>query len=197
DRVPLSLAQERLWFLWCLDPAGNAYNVTGAWRLRGALDVAALRSAVKNLVARHEILRTRIEETDGQAVQVVSTDPVFGWELRDFGGLVGADQDARLQQALQEMANAPFDLARGPMLSVELLVLGEREHVLVLAMHHIVSDGWSIAILLKELGLLYAAARERVEADLPRLPIQYADYALWQRQTLTDDALPPHLAYWR
>src|SRR5262249_57757326 len=139
----------------------------------------------------------RIEETDGLAVQVVSAEPAFGWEQRDLSSLAGSDQDARLQQALQTTANAPFDLARGPMLSVELLALGEREHVLVLAMHHIVSDGWSVSILLKELGLLYAAARERVEADLPRLPIQYADYALWQRQTLTDDALPPHLAYWR
>jgi amino acid adenylation domain-containing protein/non-ribosomal peptide synthase protein (TIGR01720 family) len=197
DRLPLSLAQERLWFLWCLDPSGNAYNVTGAWRLSGSLDVAALRSAVKNLVARHEILRTRIEEGDGQAVQVVGAEPAFGWEQRDLSGLVGPDQAVRLQRALQEMANAPFDLARGPMLKVQLLKLSEQQHVLVLAMHHIVSDGWSVSILLKELGLLYEAARDSVEANLPSLPIQYADYALWQRQTLTEDALSAQLAYWR
>ncbi|MCW8061226.1 amino acid adenylation domain-containing protein, partial [Agrobacterium tumefaciens] len=198
NRVALSHAQERLWFLWRLEPDSPAYNIVGAVRLDGALNVGALREAVTGLVRRHESLRTRFEDVDGTAWQVIEPEPAFGWTEHDLA--VIADHQAReaaLREALDRAAQTPFDLEKGPVLRIELFHLGEQEHVLHFAMHHIVSDGWSIDILVREFAAFYEAALESRQPDLPELPIQYADYALWQREWLDDEALKGQLDYWK
>ncbi|WP_394833990.1 non-ribosomal peptide synthase/polyketide synthase [Pendulispora rubella] len=177
--IPLSFAQERLWFLWKLEPESAAYTVGGALRLEGELDVPVLRAALTSIVARHESLRTRFEAgPDGTPLQIVSDAPDFAWTERD--GEPSPDALAR-----------PFDLEHGPLFRAELAKRGPGDHVLVLAMHHIVSDGASVDRFLAELAAAYRG--EKLEA----LPIQYADYALWERDTANGAAMVQKLAYWR
>jgi acyl carrier protein len=195
DRLALSLAQERLWFLWRLEPDSSAYNIAGAVRLEGALDAHAVRVALTGVVARHEALRTRFEDVDGIAMQVIGAEPVYSWAEHDISD--ASDQSVRLEGLLREHGLAPFDLEHGPLLRAGLVRLGDAEHVLMLAMHHIVSDGWSMKVLLNEFGALYVAALEAREADLPPLSIQYGDYSLWQREHLDDEVLDEQLTYWR
>ncbi|HEY0185788.1 MAG TPA: amino acid adenylation domain-containing protein, partial [Rhodopila sp.] len=180
-----------------MDPASAAYVVSGALRLTGVLDASAFRFALDGLVSRHEALRTRFEERDGVAWQVVDAAPHYAWSEHDLSGLAEADREAELAGRLHAAGQAAFDLAQGPVLRAALIRLGPEEHVLSLAMHHIVSDGWSIGILLRELLALYEAARQDREAGLAPLPIQYGDYALWQREWLEGGALEAQLAYWR
>ncbi|WP_035559561.1 non-ribosomal peptide synthetase [Burkholderia sp. 9120] len=194
ERLPLSHAQERLWFLWKLEPHSAAYNMVGALRLAGELDVVRLRAALDTLVARHASLRTRFGETEGVAWQHLAEfanadEAHYGW--REVDHVEGSDLDVMLQQ----LSRAPFDLERGPLFNVTLLRQGDREHVLHLALHHIVSDGWSQAILQKELGALYRAGGEANALDA--LSIEYGDYALWQREWLEGAALDAQLDYWR
>ncbi|MHC1548042.1 condensation domain-containing protein [Phyllobacterium sp. K27] len=196
--VPLSHAQERLWFLWRLEPDSPAYNIVGAVRLDGILNVPALRTAVTGLVRRHESLRTRFEDVDGTAWQVIEPEPVFGWTEHDLAAITDHQaREAALREGLDRAAQTPFDLEQGPLLRIELFHLGEQEHVLHFAMHHIVSDGWSIDILVREFSAFYEAALDGRQPDLPELPIQYADYALWQREWLDDEALKGQLDYWK
>ncbi|MGK6317860.1 condensation domain-containing protein, partial [Neorhizobium sp. DT-125] len=197
DRIPLSPAQERLWFLWRLDPDSAAYTIAGSIRLEGELDVAALRSAAAAVVARHESLRTRFAETDGVAHQLVAETPDFGWTLEDLQGLVAAAREDALERMLAAGAAMPFDLVNGPLLRLRLIQLGEHEHVLQVAMHHIVSDAWSMPILMKEFAAFYNGARKGEAIELAPLAIQYGDYALWQRTWLDEDAVAGQLAYWR
>ncbi|TWT10294.1 non-ribosomal peptide synthetase, partial [Reyranella sp. CPCC 100927] len=197
DRIPLSPAQESLWFLWKLEPHSAAYNLPGLVRLKGSLDVNALRGALRALVERHESLRTRFAEADGVAFQVVSDEPAYGWSEVDLRELEPAVREALLQERVHVMGTAPFDLEADPLLRVEWVRLTDAEHVLLVTMHHIVADGWSIGICLRELEVLYGAAREGLAAALPALPIQYADYALWRRESLAGDAMATQLAYWR
>ena len=197
DWLPLSPGQERLWFLWCLEPESPAYNISGALQLDGELDAAALRAALQGLVERHESLRVHVEERDGAAWQVVDAEPGFGWATCNLSTLPAPRRPAKLTQQLEEAAAAPFDLRRGKLLRARLIKLSEREHVLAIAMHHIVSDGWSIAVLLRELAELYAAASASRAVNLPALPVQYGDYALWQRASLNHVEQSAQLAYWR
>ncbi|MFD5028671.1 amino acid adenylation domain-containing protein, partial [Streptomyces sp. NPDC058373] len=183
--LPLSYAQERLWFLDDFARDGVEYNVVTGLRLTGRLDRAALSAAVAGLVARHEALRTTFAEADGRGTQVV-----HAW-------LDVPVRTARLDEALALAASAPFDLRSGPLLRVLLARTAEDEHVLVLAMHHIVTDGWSMGIVTRELSELYAAAVRGEEAGLPALPVQYPDFAVWQRDRLSGAALDEDLAYWR
>jgi amino acid adenylation domain-containing protein len=187
--LPLSFAQERLWFLDDFDRGGVEYNVVTALRLTGDLDVAALRVAVAGLVARHESLRTTFESVDGRGVQVVHAP-----EDVDV-----AVQVVALDEALREAVSTPFDLRTGPLFRVLLARSQEQEqeHVLVLAMHHIVTDGWSMGVITRELSALYTAAVRGEQASLPELPLQYPDFAVWQRGHLSGDALDGHLDYWR
>jgi amino acid adenylation domain-containing protein/non-ribosomal peptide synthase protein (TIGR01720 family) len=196
-RLPLSHAQERLYMLWRLEPHSAAYNIAGALRLAGDLDLAALRAALAIIIARHEGLRMHVEERAGIPLQVVAADPVHGWAELDLGGRPAGECAMALQQRLQATAAAPFDLMLGPLLRAELIRLDAKEHVLAVAMHHIVADGWSIAILLKELAAAYGAVRDNGTPAFPALPIQYPDYALWQRQQVRDAMLDAQLAYWR
>ncbi|WP_255249656.1 condensation domain-containing protein, partial [Streptomyces albidoflavus] len=190
--LPLSFAQERLWFLEEFAGSTVEYNVVEALRLTGPLDTGALRAAFAALVARHEALRTTFGSVEGRGVQVVheAGQPV---EFRTAEVGTGEDGAARLAEAVRQEAARPFDLRTGPLLRVLLLRRTAREHVLVLALHHIVTDGWSMGVLTRELGALYTAAVEDRDAALPALPLQYPDYAAWQRgRSVAED----EIAYW-
>ncbi|MGC9671047.1 non-ribosomal peptide synthase/polyketide synthase [Planosporangium sp. 12N6] len=194
--LPLSFAQQRLWFLNELEPDSAEYLTPSAVRLRGRLDVDALRTAFTALVARHESLRTTVETVDGHGVQVVHPPRQVDLPVLDLSALPEPDRDAELRTVLARVTTTPFDLRRGPLLRTCLVRLAPDEHVLVMAMHHIITDGWSIGVIADELSALYTAAVDGEEATLAPLPIQYADYAVWQRDRLSDAALADALRYW-
>ncbi|HEV2733489.1 MAG TPA: condensation domain-containing protein, partial [Longimicrobiaceae bacterium] len=193
----LSYAQQRLWFLEQLGGMGSTYHVRRWLRLRGGLDRGALARALDRIVARHEALRTTFVVVDGEPRQRIAPAEESGFALleHDLGG--HADPESELRRLMAEEAGAPFDLERGPLIRGRLVRLAADEHVLLLAMHHIVSDAWSAGVLVGELGALYGAFL-RGEADpLPPLPVQYADYAAWQRRWVEDEVLEGQAAYWR
>ncbi len=197
--LALSFSQQRLWFLDTLDrAAGAAYHMPVALRLTGALDRAALRAALDRIVARHEILRTTFATAKGQPFQRIA-DASAGFALveQDLRELPAGEQQASVARLGEAEAAAPFDLAAGPLIRGRLLALGAEQHVLLITQHHIVSDGWSIGVLVEELAALYDAFRQQRPDPLPALPIQYADYAAWQRDWLRGDALAGQVAFWR
>ncbi|MEK6426006.1 MAG: amino acid adenylation domain-containing protein, partial [Burkholderia gladioli] len=196
--LPLSHAQQRLWFLWNLQPDSSAYHIDGGLVLRGEIDMAALRGSFDALVARHESLRTRfVEAADGQAVQVVDDAATARCDCRIVDLVDRADRDAALSAWTASLSYAPFDLGKGPLLRVGVARLAADEHLLVVAMHHIVSDGWSIGVLLREFVDGYRALSAGQPFVQEALPIQYADYAVWQRRWLDDGEQARQLAYWR
>ncbi|HEV3050216.1 MAG TPA: FkbM family methyltransferase, partial [Longimicrobium sp.] len=195
--LPLSFAQERLWILDRLESQSAVYNILAARRLGGALDQAALQRALGEIVRRHEALRTVFAEVDGSPVQVIAPFGGFSLPVEDLSGLGEADREAAVGRRAGEEARRGFDLATGPLFRAALLRLGAEEHVLLLSMHHIVSDGWSMGVLFRELSALYAAYREGGESPLPELAVQYADYAVWQREQLAGEVLDRQLAYWK
>ncbi|HEX8276356.1 MAG TPA: amino acid adenylation domain-containing protein, partial [Longimicrobiaceae bacterium] len=197
DALPLSSAQERVWFLDRLDPQGAVYNIPVALRLAGALDEPALARALGETVRRHESLRTVFRERGGAPVQAVTPFAGFAVAAEDLSRLDASGREAAVRRRVREEAARPFDLAAGPLFRARLLRLTDEEHVLLLCMHHIVSDGWSMGVLFGELAALYGAFREGAESPLPELPVQYADYAAWERANLRDEVLEPRLAYWR
>ena len=194
--APLSFAQQRLWFLDQLEPQSPFYNVAAAVRMTGALDAAALEQALQASIARHDALRTTFRTTDGQPEQVVA--PRIDWSLSRVR-LQGTDADARDQELRRlgaEEALRPFDLVRGPLLRATLVRLADREHVLLLTMHHICCDGWSMGVLRQEIAQNYAALMKGRPAKLAPLPIQYADFAAWQREQLAGATLARLQSYW-
>ncbi|MFJ9032816.1 amino acid adenylation domain-containing protein, partial [Streptomyces sp. NPDC102274] len=191
--LPLSYGQERLWFLDDFTPGGVEYNTGLALRLTGSLDMAALRAALNGLTARHEALRT----TFGGGVQTVHPTLTVPLRAVDLSAKNDADRTHALDEALRTEQSTPFDLAAGPLFRALAVNLGAEEHVLVLSMHHIVTDGWSMGVITRELGALYAAAVRGEDADLAELPVQYPDFAVWQRDRLTGDAHARQLDYWR
>ncbi|WP_414449351.1 amino acid adenylation domain-containing protein [Burkholderia sp. 22PA0099] len=194
--LPLSFAQQRMWFLDRLDRrASAAYHVPAGVRLRGALNVAALRRALDRIVERHEVLRTRFATTDGEPVLQIDARRPFALEQHDLSGL--ADAQAALLRHAEAEADAPFDLSAGPVVRGRLLRMGEQDHVLLVTMHHIVSDGWSMGVLIREFGALYQAFVAGQPDPLPPLAIQYADYAVWQRRRVSGEMLQQQLAYWK
>jgi FkbM family methyltransferase len=197
QELPLSFAQQRLWFIDQLEPGSVFYNVPAAVRLQGSLNQEALARTFTEVVSRHEVLRTRFATVNGRAVQVVEEATPVALAVEELSALEIGEQEARVREWAARDAATPFDLSRGPLLRVKLLRLGEQEHVVLLTMHHIVSDGWSVGVLIKEVGALYAAYAAGQESPLPELPIQYADFALWQRAYLQGEVLEQHLAYWR
>jgi amino acid adenylation domain-containing protein len=197
EPAPLAFAQQRLWFLEQLEPHSPLYNVHAAFRVQGALDAAALQTALDGLVARHEALRTTFAAPDGQPVQVVGAPRPVPLAVVDLTAHPEPEREAACQRCLAAEVRRPFDLTRDLLLRALLVRLGADEHVLLVAKHHIASDGWSTGVLWRELGQLYAAAVAGRPPDLPALPIQYADYAIWQRQWLQGDVLAAQLAYWR
>jgi hypothetical protein len=195
--LPLSFAQQRLWFLDQWNPGSHFYNLHTSVRIDGPLDVAVFERALNMLVARHETLRTIFPAEEGRPVQVILPALTIEVSARDLGGATeGASLEAASELAVAEVQR-PFDLARGPLIRALLLRLEPASHVLVLSMHHIVSDGWSTAVLIPELVALYDACRNGAAAALAPLPIQYADYACWQREWLQGDVLARQLAYWK
>jgi amino acid adenylation domain-containing protein len=199
ELIPLSFAQQRLWFIAQMgQQSSGAYHMAGGLRLRGALDESALQAALDRIVQRHEALRTHFELVEGQPVQRIARQASFALARQDLSA--SADPAAELAQCSHREAHEPFHLDRGPLIRGRLLRLAEQEHVLLLTMHHIVSDGWSMGVLINELGELYRAyASHEVPADidpLPALPAQYADYAVWQRRWLDGELLQSQQAYW-
>ncbi|HSU14835.1 amino acid adenylation domain-containing protein, partial [Longimicrobium sp.] len=190
--LPLSFAQERLWFLDRLQPESAFYNIPLGVRLRGELDAAALERALGEVVRRHEALRTVFREEDGAPVQVILPFAGFALAVEDLG----TGGEAEMRRRAEEEAVRPFDLAAGPLFRARLLRLDQEEHVLLLCLHHAVSDGWSMGVLFRELSALYEAFRDGREPPLPELAVQYADYAAWEREQLRGEALERQLSWW-
>ncbi|HVR95699.1 MAG TPA: non-ribosomal peptide synthase/polyketide synthase [Thermoanaerobaculia bacterium] len=194
--LPLSFAQQRLWFLDRLEPGGTAYNMAAPVRLRGVLDVAALRHAVGEIVRRHEVLRTTFGEVDGQPVQRIAPAGAFHLPVVDLGGLAEEARGREASRLADAAARRPFDLGRGPLMRETLMDLGG-EHVVLFTVHHIVADGWSLGVLMREMSALYGAFSQGLPSPLPELPVQYADFAGWQQRWLAGETLAGDLAYWR
>ncbi|HEX2264347.1 MAG TPA: condensation domain-containing protein, partial [Pseudonocardiaceae bacterium] len=196
--LPLSFAQQRLWFLDQFEPNSAEYIITPiALRLRGALDVDALNSALSGLVARHESLRTTFHAVDGRGAQVVHPPERVEVLVRDLSDLPVAEKEPELARILEQECTRPFDLAEGPLMRPQLVRLDQQEHVLTVTMHHIVTDGWSTGLIDSELSVLYAAAVQGELPRLPELPVQYADFAVWQRDRLSGEVLAEQMGYWR
>ena len=197
ERLPLSFAQQRLWFLGQMEGGSEAYHVPLQVRLRGALDVEALRRALDRIVARHEVLRTTFAVMEGEPVQRIQAVEQARFELREEDLGERAETSGELARRIQEEAGRPFDLGSGPLIRGQLLQMAEDEHVLVITMHHIVTDEWSMGIFLNELNTLYGAYREGQGDPLPELEVQYADYAVWQRQLIEGERLQQQAEYWK
>ncbi|MCI3945700.1 non-ribosomal peptide synthetase [Pseudomonas syringae] len=195
--LPLSFAQQRLWFLAQMDGASTAYHMPAGLRLHGLLDRSALQGALDQVVARHEALRTRfVRHAHLHAVQHIDAQDI-GFSLRHVDLQDQAEAGQQLQALLREEAQAPFDLAQGPLARGTLIRLGETEHVLLVTLHHIISDGWSIGVLTREVAALYEAFSQGLADPLPPLTLQYADYAAWQRHWLNGDVLDKQSRYWQ
>ncbi|RKH68395.1 amino acid adenylation domain-containing protein, partial [Corallococcus llansteffanensis] len=197
DAPPLSFAQQRLWLIDQLEPGTATYNMPVALRLSGALDVESLRRGLEALVHRHEALRTTFRDAPEGPVQVIAPPSVLTLDLTDLRALPPEERQAESRRRATAEALRPFALTTGPLLRAALLVLEEQEHVLLLTVHHIVSDGWSLGVLVREVAELYQAFASGRPSSLAPLPLQYADYAAWQRQGSQGDALEAQLSYWR
>ncbi|WP_367127826.1 amino acid adenylation domain-containing protein [Saccharothrix sp. HUAS TT1] len=195
--APMSPAQQRLWFQHELSPDTADYSTPVGYRLSGPLDPAALATALTGLVERHEALRTTFDWLDGHGVQTVRPAPPAVLGFADLSDLPADRRETGLADCLADEVERPFDLRTGPLFRALLVRCAPEEHVLVLNAHHIVSDGWSVGVLARDLGPLYEAARRRARADLPAPPVRYADVAAWQRDSVSGPAFADRLAYWR
>ncbi len=197
QELPLSFAQQRLWFLDQLEPDNPFYNIPQGLRMRGELNLLALEKSLTEIVRRHEVLRTTYTMRRGQPVQVIASEPDVPLRQLDLATLPEAKREDAVQAFVAEEARRPFNLEQGPVIRATLLRLGVRENVLVLNTHHIASDGWSVGLFIKELTELYAAFAQGRPSPLPEMPVQYADFAVWQREWIQGDVLRKHMAYWR
>jgi amino acid adenylation domain-containing protein len=196
--LPLSYAQERLWFLDQLVPDSALYNIPQAVRVRGELSLAALSASLSEMVRRHETLRTHFKADEAGGVwQEIEAATAMPLEVEDLQAWEAKEREQELWRRVREEASAPFDLSRGPLLRMRVLRLSANEHVLLMTLHHIISDGWSMGVMIRELGALYTSFYQGETSPLPELPIQYADFALWQREWLSGSVLEQQLEYWR
>src|SRR6185312_2977781 len=196
--LELSFAQQRLWFLEQLEgQSGGRHNMTAAVGLEGELDSQALHRSLDAMVRRHEVLRTRFESVSGKPLQIVEPAFELRLEVEDLRQVPADEREEEAARRLAAVRRTAFDLGSAPLLRATLLRLGEREHVLSVVMHHIVSDGWSMGVLIGELGALYEGYREGRDAVLAELPVQYGDFAMWQRRWLRGPELERQLAYWQ
>jgi amino acid adenylation domain-containing protein len=195
--LPLSFVQERLWILDQLEPGNTTYNLGSALAIDGPLDVKALEESLGEIIRRHETLRTSFTADDGIPQQVIAPAASFQLPCIMLNDVPEEKREQKIQELINREARRPFDLARGPLFRACLLCVDKESHVLLLNMHHIVSDGWSMGVLFKELSVIYAALVTKTEVSLPTLPVQYADFAIWQRQWLTGKTLAKQLAYWK
>ncbi|HKN82571.1 MAG TPA: amino acid adenylation domain-containing protein [Pyrinomonadaceae bacterium] len=197
DHLALSFAQQRLWFLDQLNPGSTAYNVARAFRFVGRLNVPMLEKTLSEIQRRHESLRTTFALVEGQPVQVIQEPAPLTIPITDLTNLPEAERDARARQLATEEAQRRFDLVRGPLWHTSVVQLGEEEFTVLFTMHHIVSDGWSLGVLVREVATLYQSFLNQQPSPLPELEIQYADFAHWQRELLQGEFLESQLAYWR
>ncbi len=195
--MPVSFAQQRLWFIDQFDPSSASYNIPAGVVIEGELDVEALRRALNEVVNRHETLRTSVVTNEGEPAQVIAESAEVGLPLIDLTG--EAEQAARqkAEQMAARQAREPFELGRGPLMRASLMKVAEQRHVFVVVMHHIISDGWSMNVLIDEVTALYGAYLRGEESGLRELEVQYADYAVWQREWLKAEVLEAELSYWR
>lgn len=196
QRIPLSFPQERLWFLTQLEPENPSYNVPVALRLSGDLNVVALENSINAIVSRHETLRTKFSAVDGEPFQFVSAGKTASLEFVDLTLLAGVDVQVESRRLMSAAVERPFDLEQDYPLRVSLIKLASNDHLLLLTMHHIVSDAWSVNIFIQELSILYEAFTTQYEPRLPELPIQYRDYAAWQRNWLQNGFPREQVDYW-
>ena len=197
ERLPLSYSQQRLWFIHQLQKSTPEYNMPAAFRLRGELAVSALQRALDHIVERHEILRTRFVEIEGEPAQVIAAELHIALPIDDLSGLDDEAKRACINTAIRGEHEQAFDLTRGPLLRLRLLKLAHADHVLLWTVHHIVFDAWSQSVFLRELMALYEAFCAGEKNPLPALPVQYADFALWQRSWLNEGAMICELEYWK
>ncbi|MBC6430914.1 hypothetical protein FM036_08780 [Nostoc sp. HG1] len=197
NTFPLSFAQQRLWFLDQLQPGNIAYNIFQGLRLIGRLNIPALQQSFNEVVQRHEALRTTFTAVDGQPIQVISPSLTLNIPVIDWRSLPPEQWEAELLQLANAEAQRPFDLAKDPLLRVTIVRLAETEQALFLIMHHIISDAWSLNLLIEEIVTLYTAFDAQQPSPLPKLPIQYADYAVWEQNYLQGEVLQTLLNYWR
>ncbi len=196
-KIPLSLAQQRLWFLDRLETNKAIYNLFRGFRLTGKIDVGCLERAIEAIIERHEILRTSFDVVDGVTVQAIAPGVPFSLEISDLQDLPATERSAKVEEIRREVQGWVFDLTRPPLLKIVLIRLSDREHHLLITMHHIISDDWSIQVFLKELSVLYTAFRQDSASPLPPLPVQYGDYTHWQHQYLAGEVVEEQLDYWR
>ncbi|MBX7222933.1 MAG: amino acid adenylation domain-containing protein [Blastocatellia bacterium] len=194
---PVSFAQRRLWFIDQFGVGSAVYHLPGVFRLRGELQTQVLTQCFNQVVRRHETLRTTFQMVDGEPMQVVSPELTLTIPVRNLTGLASEEAHIQAHKLAQAEIEAPFDLAKGPLLRVGLIQLGLAEHILVVTMHHIVSDGWSLGVLVKEVAELYDAFSQNQPSPLPELPLQYADFTLWQKEYLQGEVWAEQLGYWK
>jgi NRPS condensation-like uncharacterized protein len=197
EYAPLSFAQQRLWFLDKLSPQNSAYNLPAAVRLKGQLNLPALQQTFNEIVRRHEVLRTAFAEINGQPAQVISPDIKFNVTVINLQNLPELEQKIAVEKLAVEEAQRPFNLTQAPLFRATLLQLNDAEYVLLLTMHHIISDGWSMGVVVREVGAVYEAFSTSKSSPLPELPVQYGDFSSWQRQNLQGEKLEKQLAYWK
>ncbi len=195
--MPLSFAQRRLWFLDQLEPGSPAYNIPVALSLKGDLQAAALEWSLEEIIRRHEVLRTNFVTENDEPIQIITPMTSFVLPVEDLTAVPAEQKEAEARRRAQAEAIRPFDLAAGSLIRARLVKLDSKEHVLLLTLHHIVSDGWSMEILFQELSAFYEAFTTGKLPGLPELSIQYADYTLWQREWLQGEELERQLGYWR
>jgi amino acid adenylation domain-containing protein len=194
---PLSFAQQRLWFLDRLEPGNPAYNISLAVNLKGELEVTLLEQSLNEIIRRHETLRTTFTTVNGQPMQIIAASLKLSLSVIDYQKSIESQGDAAVEQFLTEQSQQPFDLTQGLLLRAKLLRLAPQEHILLLEMHHIISDGWSTEVFLQEMASLYKAFLAGTSSPLPKISIQYKDFAHWQRQWLQGEILQTQLSYWK
>jgi amino acid adenylation domain-containing protein len=194
---PPSFAQQRLWFINQLEPNSSVYNIPSAIRLEGPLGVTALEQSFNEIIRRHEALRTTFSTVEGEPVQVISPSLTLPLTVLDLGNCPESEREDVARRFAREEARRPFDLARGPLVRMTLVRLGREDHILLFTMHHILSDGWSMGVLHRELSVLYRAFVKGEPSPLPDLSIQYTDFAVWQREWLQGEVLEKQLSYWK
>ncbi|MEH2390266.1 MAG: amino acid adenylation domain-containing protein [Nostoc sp.] len=194
--LPLSYAQQRLWFLDQLEGLSPTYNIIKAFQVEGAITIPVFERCLNELIKRHEILRTSFKSVDGQVSQAIAPALQLYVSQADLRSLPSEEQQAEVKRLIGEISVAPYDLSQSPLLKVKFLWLQENSGILLIGMHHIISDGWSLSVLIKELTILYTAFSAEKPSPLPELPIQYADFSVWQRQRLSGKVLA-HLKYWQ
>ncbi len=197
NKFPLSFGQQRLWFLDQLDPGTPLYNNPAAVILKGNANIAALEQALNIIVQRHEVLRTTFATENDQPIQVIHQEMPIKLEQIDLRHLPASEREVAAMNLAKEKAQLPFDLTTGPLFRVTLMQLAEQEYLMLLVMHHIVSDGWSLSIFIQEVAILYKVLVAGLPSPLPELSVQYADFAVWQRQWMQGKVLEEQLAYWR